>query len=152
MQVADFRPWTDPSAQVEDFQFWIDAGQYVEDGLGKAIRGGGGLKGVMYEAGGWEATHRGGPWRVRERQEGEELDRQRRASRHSGRIRLPDESEEEGKAEPSRYVKPGIRELRKLDKARWERDSRGLPGFVCADHSSFPEMTADWTSLQPRSP
>ncbi|KAK4704966.1 hypothetical protein P7C70_g1250, partial [Phenoliferia sp. Uapishka_3] len=117
--------------EVEDFSFWIDAGDFVEQGLGKARRGGGGLKGVMYEVGGWEAAHRGGPWRVRERRAGEEDQPAcwgRR--RHSG-IRLPIErEEEEGKSEPSRWKKPGMRELRKLDYLRRERDSRGFPGFV----------------------
>ncbi|KAL8292630.1 hypothetical protein RQP46_001242 [Phenoliferia psychrophenolica] len=142
---------TTRDVEVEDFQFFIDAAQCVEDGLGKALRGGGGLKGVMYEVGGWEAAHRGGAWRTRERKEGE-VDPEtcacacgtgvhRRPRRERG-IRLPiDPEEEEGKAEPSRYVKPGVREIRRLDKARRERDSRGFPGFVSPD--SLVDMDED---------
>lgn len=117
--------------EVEDFAFAIDAGPCVEQGLGKVVRGGGALRGVMYEVGGWEVAHRGGAWRVRERKEGEVDHVPKIRSRREGSIRLPVEpDEEEGKVEPSRWKIPGLRELRGLDHAKHERESRGFPGFV----------------------
>ena len=93
----------------------------------------------MYEVGGWEAAHRGGAWRVRERREGE--DEPSAARRRIGRdrgIRLPIEGEEEeGKSVPSRWKKPGVREIRRLDKERRERSSRGFPSFVRAYSFNF---------------
>ncbi|KAM0752185.1 hypothetical protein T439DRAFT_379285 [Meredithblackwellia eburnea MCA 4105] len=139
--------------EVEDFEFRIEGGDYVEQGLGKAVRGGGGVRGVMYEVGGWEAAHRGGPWRVRERLVGEEdsaSSSSRRGRAGQGAIRLPIEpDEEEGQqlgggaagllerkassAGMGRWKRPGVREMRKLDRGRRERDSRGFPGFVHPD-------------------
>lgn len=128
--------------EVEDFSFSIDAAKFVEQGLGSA-RGVGGVRGVLFDVGGWEAVHRGGKWRTRERREDEY------PQAKEGGIALLEDGEEEGAALlaeagniqqstgragrnkiVSKWVRPGIRETRKLDREKRERDSRGFPGFV----------------------
>jgi hypothetical protein len=114
------------NVEVEDFSFKIDASSYVLQGMGRAS-GGKGTRGIMYEAGEWEAAYRGGAWR----------------STGSGPgIKLPSDLEE-GREGVS--VRKTVRwsEGRRLDKENDERQKRGLPAFVRMSTLFLDLLTSD---------
>lgn len=91
------------------------------------------MRGLLYAVGGWEPVHRGRPWKTVERAEGRGEGQNGTAL--EGGIRLEEDDLEEGeegteKVDERKWRRVTLRERRRLEKEKRERDKRGLPGFI----------------------
>ncbi|SCV67475.1 BQ2448_5086 [Microbotryum intermedium] len=119
--------------EIEDFEFYIDASEYVEQGLGE-----GGVKGLLYQVGGWEPAYRGGNWRIVEKSQ-EELDGTVQRGDHESTaqpISLPSSTTSTSVPSHPRPSKNGrwkrisLRQVHAFWRQFQQRAQNGLPSFV----------------------